>query len=291
MAYTLLFEFATRRDNTTQTDDLAELIADADPDQFRQLLAQLDTTAHRDRALALLSPRVQHLARFDDELARRQGRIALALLRLGRPELVWPLFRHYNDPSVRTELIHNLARFGFDPAPVVARLRSEPDISARRGLLLCLGEFSPDAISGRPALVTELLSGYRTDPDPGIHGALDWLLRQPAGPSRARWEDRPRASPAYRCQRTVAGMSAARARPFTIVRGGIFLMGSTQQSDPDRYPDEVQHLRQIDRSFAIATREVTLGEYERFLAEKPKGSATSEVTPTSETSSSARIAL
>jgi formylglycine-generating enzyme required for sulfatase activity len=57
-----------------------------------------------------------------------------------------------------------------------------------------------------------------------------------------------------------------------VVRGPVeFLMGSTKASDPDRRTDEAQHRVRIDRSFAIATREVTLAEYARFLDGKPEG--------------------
>src|SRR5262249_48190044 len=52
--------------------------------------------------------------------------------------------------------------------------------SARRVLLLALGEFGEDRLPRieREALVPRLLEWYRDDPDPGIHGATDWLLRQ-----------------------------------------------------------------------------------------------------------------
>src|SRR3954464_15735515 len=46
-------------------------------------------------------------------------------------------------------------------------------------------------------------------------------------------------------------------------------MGSTPESDAERESDEVPHLRRIDRSFAIATKEVTVAQYARFLSENP----------------------
>jgi formylglycine-generating enzyme required for sulfatase activity/tRNA A-37 threonylcarbamoyl transferase component Bud32 len=271
LAFTLLYEFATRPKNAGEADDLAALIGDADPDRFRRLLARLGT-ADRDRAIAALAPQVKEPARFDDERARRQGRMALALLELGRAEAVWPLFRHRDDPSVRTELIHNLARFGFDPARVVERLggEAERDVSARRALILCLGEFRPEAIADphRRALTARFLAWYRADPDPGIHGGLDWLLR--------RWG---RGDELGRIDKELAGGTPPTGRgwyvngqgqTYTIIRGPVeFRMGSTKASDPERNQNEVQHLRQIGRSFAIAAREVTLAEYSRFLDAKP----------------------
>jgi formylglycine-generating enzyme required for sulfatase activity/tRNA A-37 threonylcarbamoyl transferase component Bud32 len=269
LAFTLLFEFA-RPGDPAEADDLAALVGDADPEQFRRLLARLGTAADRGRAIAVLAPLVREPARFDVERALRQGRWAMALLRLGRPGAAWPLFRHRDDPSLRTELIHNLARFGFGPAPVVERLDGERDVSARRALILCLGEFPPEAIpdADRRPLAARLLAWYRTDPDPGVHGALDWLLR--------RWG---RAEELGRVVEELSGRAAPTGRDwfvngqgqaYTIVRGPVeFRMGSTEASDPEREPDEVQHLRRIGRSFAIAAREVTVAEYARFLDARP----------------------
>ena len=56
----------------------------------------------------------------------------------------------------------------------------EPDITIRRALLLSLGEFDDKALppEARKALLPQLQDMYRTDPDPGLHAAAEWLLRQ-----------------------------------------------------------------------------------------------------------------
>jgi formylglycine-generating enzyme required for sulfatase activity len=276
LAFTLLFEFAAQPGNRRQVEDLAALVGDADPDQFRQVLARLlATPGARDRAASVLGPEVRAPARFDDDLARRQGRMALALLRLGQPAPVWPLLKHRDDPSVRTELVHNLARFGVEPSPVVDRLRDEPDASTRRALVLALGGFAPDRIaeSDRRSLGAQLVAWYRDDPDPGVHGAIDWLLRQ-------RWG---RGAELEAIDRELASSSPPKGRDwfvngqgqtFAVVRGPVeFRMGSTRQSDPGHGPEENPSPlpRRIDRSFAIATHEVTAREYGRFLDEQPAG--------------------
>ena len=115
-AFMLLFEFATdlRVDDPRRTEDLAELIGEANPEQFEQVLKMLQ--ADHDRAIDLLAGKLAKPARFDDALARCQGQIATALVRLGRADRVWPLLKHADDPGVRTELIHDLAKFGVEPA-------------------------------------------------------------------------------------------------------------------------------------------------------------------------------
>ena len=112
-----------------------------------------------------------------------------------------------------------------------------------------------------------MLAAYRTDPDPGIHGAIDWLLRR-------RWNlgeeldavNKELASPTLPTDRDwyVNGQG----QTFSIIHGPIeFLMGSTVESagEADRQPLENQHRRRIPRSYVIGTREVTVAEYVRFL--------------------------
>ena len=125
--------------------------------------------------LALAMPAEKDLA-AREELARRQAQAAVTLFRLGQPEVVWPLLRHTPDPTRRSYLLHGLGRPGADTGPVVERLlaEQEPDLSARRALLLSLGEFTAEQLpADRQALVNLLLRWYRDDPDPCIHSAID----------------------------------------------------------------------------------------------------------------------
>ncbi len=208
----------------------------------------------------LISPEAQR------ELVQRQGQAAAALVQLGRPELVWPLLSLSPDPSLRTEVIHNLARFDSGSRAVKAvieRLETEPDPSARRALILALGEFPTTATTAkRPALTARLLGWYRNEPDPGLHSAVDWLLRQKWG----------QAGELDRLDREFSGMGLSTDRNWyvntegqtlAIIRDpGSFLMGSPP-NEAGRSSDETQHLVRIGRSFAIATREVTDAEYQR----------------------------
>ena len=87
--------------------------------------------------------------------------------------------KHSPDPRVRSYLIHRLSPLGADARAIVKRLDEEPDITIRRALLLSLGEFgekdfTPD---DRKALLPKLQEMYRTDADPGLHAAAEWLLR------------------------------------------------------------------------------------------------------------------
>ena len=105
---------------------------------------------------------------------------AATLLRLNQAENVWPLFRHTSDPRLRTDLIHLLSPLGAAPETLVDRLAVETDVSARRALILCLGEFSEKQFhsgDSRNQLLDTLRRLFTDDPDPGIHSAAEWVLR------------------------------------------------------------------------------------------------------------------
>jgi formylglycine-generating enzyme required for sulfatase activity len=279
LAFALLVEFALRETNPDQVEDLAALIPEASPQHASQLsehFHHLTTDADRGRLIAALAPMLDVPARFDDPRAARQGRIAAVLAHLGAADRSWPLLRldpdGDNDPAVRTELIHQFPAFGVAPELLVDRLLAEPDVSARRALVLSLGSYPDDALPDRrrDAITPTLLDWYRSDPDPGLHSAISWLLRR-------RWGlggtidalDRQLAS-----TEPVDGRGWYVSRhgqlTFAVVRGPVeFRMGSTLQTDPDRNPDEAAHTRRIDRPFAIAAEEVTAADFASFLRNHP----------------------
>src|SRR5207253_3177710 len=79
-----------------------------------------------------------------EALAKRQANGAVALLRLGLAEHVWPLFRHTPDPSRRSEILARVAPLGIEAKQFADRLLKdeEKDVSARRALILALGEYT-----------------------------------------------------------------------------------------------------------------------------------------------------
>ena len=68
-----------------------------------------------------------------DRLAERQARAAVALVRMGKAEEVWPLLRHSADPRLRSFIVNWLNPLGADPKLIVAELdRSDPRPPSRR---------------------------------------------------------------------------------------------------------------------------------------------------------------
>ncbi|MFO0949739.1 MAG: bifunctional serine/threonine-protein kinase/formylglycine-generating enzyme family protein [Isosphaeraceae bacterium] len=267
-AFDLLYDLITQLEYPGQIEDLAELITVAEPQQFDRIRGRLAKPEDRRRATDHLIATLRQPPRPDDEGARRRGRAAAALVALGRPQPAWPHLRSGLNPGERTELMLLLAPFGADPLELIARLVREEDVSARRALVLALGEFPATALPAGPrAEVTAwLLRAFVDDPDPGLHSAIDWLLRQRWG--LAEELDR---------RRTPAGSARARGwlvdakgRTMVVVRGPVsFVMGSPE-GEPDRRPDETRHRVTIDRSFAVAALEVTRAQFATFLDEDPE---------------------
>jgi formylglycine-generating enzyme required for sulfatase activity len=265
---------------------LADLLLDADEKQFAALYPKLK--GHGDRGLAPLHAAVARQLPTDardearERLAGRQANAAVALVRWERPEAVWPLLRHRPDPRVRSLVIHRLGPLGADAAVLVRRLGAEPDVSARRALVLSLGEFGEQQLppAERTRLVPQLRDLYRNEADPGLRAAAEWLLRQW---QEGRWlqqtdreegkDGRQREKRLDRIREAFARDRGA-ARPqwyvnaqgqtFVAIPGPVeFLMGSPP-TEAGRLPREVLHRRQIGHSFVLAAKPVTVAEFLRF---------------------------
>jgi serine/threonine protein kinase/formylglycine-generating enzyme required for sulfatase activity len=230
-----------------------------------------------------------------DGLARRQAHAAVVLVQLAdwdsparrgpidesepiRANRVWRLFRDSTDPhlhSLRSYLLHRFAQVDINsnvlPDAIRQRYDVEKDDSARRALLLALGEFEKARIppEARKKLVERLCQTYRENPDPGVHSAVDWVLR-------ARWGEGERLQKIDQelaTQKAPASrrwyVTAWQGHTLAVLRDPeVFTMGSLA-NEPDRRPEEVPHRRRIPRSYALATREVTVRQFRVFLKANP----------------------
>ena len=118
-----------------------------------------------------------------------------------------------------------------------------------------------------------LLASYRDDPDPGLHGALDWLLRQAWGRGDAlRAIDASLAAatgPDLVRDRSRSWWVNGQGQAYAVVRGPVeFTMGS-EPGEPDYFNNQRPARKRIARDFALAAREVTVRDWDRFLADHP----------------------
>jgi serine/threonine protein kinase/formylglycine-generating enzyme required for sulfatase activity len=219
-----------------------------------------------------------------DALARRQAHAAVALLQLEewdqqrgpldqseriRADRLWSLLQDSPDPrlhSLRSYLTQRFASAGIKAQVVLDGYAREESVSARRALLLSLGEFKDYQV---PADAWQpLVQAYRQDPDPGVHSALHWVLHQWKRPSSIDQIDRELATGKAEAGRQWY-VTARQGHTLAVIRDPAeFTMGSPEQ-EPDRRPEEKPHRRRIPRSFALATKEVTRRQFREFLNANP----------------------
>ena len=225
-----------------------------------------------------------------DRLAHRQARAAIALVRMGKTE-EFPMLRHSADPRLRSFIVNWLSPLGADPKLIVSELDLidpkakptpaqgqqamdailfHPETSMRRALILALGTYGTDglSLSERQPLVRKLLDLYVDDPDSGIHGAAEWTLRQWKQQEKLQAADAELMKVKDRGDRR--WFVNSQGQTFAVIEGPIeFRMGSPP-TEPDHQIDETQHRKVIARRFAIAAREVTVEQHQRFVKTNPQ---------------------
>jgi eukaryotic-like serine/threonine-protein kinase len=299
---------------------LAEVVMDADPKEYGALFLLAERQAAQ--ALPVFQAELRDTAPAEDEpakevLAKRQARGAVALLRLGHGEEVWPLLQHSTDPRLRSFIVNWLKPLGADPRLILnfglpildstdkrvsepgdrgsaykhvfesgagdseSKIQNRkskmgmdailfhPETSIRRALILALGTYGADTFSpgDRQPLIPKLLDLYRHDPDAGIHGAAEWVLRQ------WKQDDKIEAADAELSRLNERGERRwfvnSQRQTFVVIEGPVeFRMGSPM-NEPDRFDDETPHRRLIAHRFAIAAKEVTVEQYQEFIKANP----------------------
>jgi serine/threonine protein kinase/formylglycine-generating enzyme required for sulfatase activity len=224
-----------------------------------------------------------------DRLAARKARAAVALVRLGQGTEVWPLLAFGPDPTVRSYLINAFYTYQVPAALVIEeldrlRLASntaptrptateknaylfDPLLSVKRGLIAALAAYPAQELPtshGPTGPVAILIDLYKNDPDAGVHSAAELCLR--------RWgrADAIEKDPTVTLARTTGPRRwyvNPAGQTMVLIEGPVeFQMGSVP-TDTEREDGDIYHRHLIPRSFAIATKEVTIREIEAFTAE------------------------
>ena len=200
-----------------------------------------------------------------DGLAIQKATAAIGLLHLERDDEIWPLLRTSIDPRLRAILIDSMAEYDCPASTLVDRLKSESDVSVRTALLLSLTgfDFADIPLSTRDVAVAVLHSLFLCDSDSGVHSAADLLLR--------RWGFDDSLSD---LNTDVAGkrstvnrwMVDRHGHTLAVIQGPVeFNMGSLPHTIDRNNQKEMRHRKRISRTFAVATREVTVEQYLRFI--------------------------
>jgi formylglycine-generating enzyme required for sulfatase activity len=238
-----------------------------------------------------------------DRLAERQARAAVALVRLDQAEAVWPLLRHSADPRLRSFIVNRLKPLGADPTAAANEL-TRPDstprpaerreggwrpregsagaesqghmdailfqreTSIRRALILALGTYANTDLSPgeREPLAARLLDLYENDPDAGIHGAAEWTLRKWGQAEKLTAIDA--SLPGLKNRGSRRWFVNGQGQTFALIGGPVeFRMGSPPTETERFAGNEPPRRMVIPRQFALATKEVSVAQCQRFLKE------------------------
>ena len=273
-----------------QPNELAGLLIDATEKQFAALYPSVERRSEQTAPLLeeeLSRKPTSMTMRYPtevesealDKFYKRQANAAVALIRMGRTEKSWSLLKHTPDPSLRSYLVNSLGPRGVEPGLLIAKLDQESDVSIRRALILSLGNCEEGRLRSDERIdwTTRLLNLYRNDPDPGIHGASEWLLRQWGNETQIQGIDKELGKlplPTLRADQGEASSKGnirewyvnSQGQTMVVVRGPVeFEMGEADL--PQAY---LPHRENIGHSFAIASKEVTVEQFETFLKENPR---------------------
>ncbi len=157
-----------------------------------------------------------------------------------------------------------------DPAVITTKAMDailfHPVTSIRRALILALGTYGVDRLvpGEREPLIARLLDLYENDPDAGIHGAAEWTLQQ--------WQQHEKLKELGAELMKLKDWGERRwyvdgqGQTFAVIEGPVeFRMGSPP-TDTERIAEtEPPRRMAIPRRFAIAAKEVTVEQFQRFL--------------------------
>ena len=247
----------------------------ADPADLAVLARPLQ--GHRPQASAALrrelarEPPPKSSATAKDTIAKQRANAGILLCLVGSSGDVWPFLAQAADPRVRTCLVHGMAAANVDPSMLVARIADQTDVSVRRAILWSLGRYDAFVMTNVRCdeLSPRLAELYREDPDPGIHSATEWLLRKWGHADRIAAAD---ATPDVRgLRRDRDWYVSPQGHSMAIIRGPVCLRRGLPGEDPDHRRDEPLEDEAIERSFAIATKEVSLRQFGLFAADRVRG--------------------
>jgi formylglycine-generating enzyme required for sulfatase activity len=198
-----------------------------------------------------------------DAVARRVSRAAALLLICGESHRVWPLLKGRPDPRLRTYLIDRLGSVEANPAALVERMKAEPDSSIRSAIILSLGDMSDHLAENiREAVVTALLVSYVSDSNAEVHAAAEWSLRSLGLGSRIEALQSELAHDEQPADRE--WFVDREGHTMVTIHGPVTSTMGSPANEAGRDSDELQIERAINRTFAIATKEVTVHQFLRF---------------------------
>ena len=270
LAASILTEYGEADDDFMSDDLLAGLVLSANRQQYSVLLPLVRRRLPRllVRMTDSLAERIPMTSTLEDspKVERRvegQANAAETLLFANHPEEFWPRLRQSDDPRLRTRLIDRLTAPTVSIDDLMKRLSTEPDGSIRQAILIGLGSGFTNLEPGeRNRLAERLLAVYKSDPDPGVHGAAEWVL--------TKWGF---GNQVLEIVKSLAGKPRGANRWFVtsklhtmivVQAPGAFMIGSPA-GELERDENEDRHEVEIAYSFAVSACEITRAQYQEFI--------------------------
>jgi hypothetical protein len=255
-----------------QPDVLANALAHAPPDSFPVLFRGI--VRDLDRGMKAITTALERTQLDGDKdpngMAVHRANLAIALLRLGGGQRLWPMLKASPDPRCRSFLIDRMGPLGCEATVVMDHLATEQDEEVRAALLLALGGFDEGALSRarRAELTPRITHIHRTDGSAAVHAAAEWLLGKWGHKSEDHLAKGGDEDESRRWYVNGAGITMIKiAGPVT------FPMGVTPKEpgvmDAEKTMIEKQYRATIDCSYDIGMTEVTIGQYLRFVRDRP----------------------
>jgi formylglycine-generating enzyme required for sulfatase activity/tRNA A-37 threonylcarbamoyl transferase component Bud32 len=212
----------------------------------------------------------------EEKLARRKAVAAALLMEAGHPEEARGLWSPTSRPTARGHLIALAGPLGVSAKGLLRELDVVKAPSSRRALVLALGELDAAALPAdlRAEASKKLLDWYENDPDAGLHGAIDWLLRHGMEGPDPRKLDWGMSRELERIDREQAGKPwkpggkewyvNGQGQTLSVVRGPSEYRQGSPPYEPGRLAYEGPRWCWVPRTFAVSTRLVKLADWNRF---------------------------
>ena len=199
------------------------------------------------------------------------ARAICSLAFLDKPDRLWQALARNDLPGLQSELRHTVVPYRVPLLTLVNRYVLESKPVAKRNLVLLMGSYADaDLTKACDSSISDMFKDFENHPDPGLHAALDWLIRWRLGnggkldvivKSLAKKSAPAGTQPGWRVN--------SHGQTMTMVpSGSTYRMGSGPD-DPDRvvqlgYDIELRHDVTIQHGFEISQHEITVGEFRQF---------------------------
>ncbi len=238
--------------------------------EFGVLLRAL---AERDRAATVAkmtevvkSPAAENAsAERLDWLAKRRALAAIVLARLDESGLAWTVLDEVNDPSARSYFIDRFTATGSEPSIVAELFHGAHSKQVKRAAHLMLGSLTHQQASFAKRTTADLLDTYEHDPDPGVHAAVRWVLTRWGLADELLAADHRLKEAGEKSLENKRWYVNSEGHSMLVFEPAEFEMGSPP-SEAGWVPGEDEFRSKIDRQFAIAMCETTVGQFARFRA-------------------------